>query len=286
MNKAYYIFVMILVLVFRVHAEELETFIQDNDFKKKGKFSYVLENSYHLHDIEEEAQNLEYEYENLLSSFGLGYAISDSSVLRVSFSYAYKLKNSDKSSFATDPVLSYWKRISFAEIEGDSTGDLGLEFTPLLISKYSKQPWFGNSVGLKYRFSLKDKKNNIHATYFLGVREGRSFLENGQRRKISSSAYYGINLLYQYYLAQKFSLGAKLDFRKNSINSGTVYFSSSEVISSWSASFSLFANYTLKDKYRFTLNYMASDEGPSPNKFKRSREIDVEEKRILLSISI
>lgn len=290
LKKAKYVLTPIsfLVLVFSENAvsKELETFLQDNNFSKKGNVSVVIENGYHFHDIEDDSNDLEYEYENNSSSLGVGYSIDNFSVIRGSYSYAYNTSRSAQGSFLNDPVFSYWRRVSIAESLSDTSGDVGIEIIPLLSTKYSKQAQFGNSAALKYRFSLGDENQNIQATYFLGVQEGRSFIENGESRGVSSNVFYGLDLGYEYLFTESFSIGGRLGLGKNSENSGTAYFVNSEFSSSWEASFNFFLSCDFSKKYNITLNYLSSDEGPSANKFKKSRDLEVEEKRILISLGM
>jgi hypothetical protein len=248
--------------------------------------SIVLENSFHMHDIEDDSKSLEYEYENILRTIGLGSSLNNTNLLRLRLTYAYNITNSEKTSFINDPILSYWRRISEAEDQTDISGDFGVEFIPLISKKSSKQPFFGNTLILKYRFGIDDQKNNLHATYFIGLQEGRSFSEVGQRRKVSSSTFYGIDLNYQYFFNQRFSTGARLSFQKDSEHSGTAYFQNSEFTSSWTMEYNVFVSYLFRPEMALTLNFLSSDEAPSANKFKRSRDLDVEEKRVLLSLKI
>ena len=276
---------MVISLSLSARTHSVDEFLIDDKFQAKGSKRIILKHSYQINEVENDNDSSisDIEYDNRETTLAGEYQLTENSQLRFIFGYTAHFKGISQNSLFNDPYIIYWKRIKKSGNHMDITGDFGFELSPSLSTGNLYKNKNGHQAIFKYRFGVGDDDQRVHATYFLGYKDGVRFTQDSLKRKYKSALLWGASLSANYRLYKNLFSGANISTSHKSQNQAEVFFSNVGSGSSWENVASILLYLKLSKQQTLSLSYRFQNESSSFNKLGKSLDIEGEQKRLSLS---
>jgi hypothetical protein len=181
-----------------------------------------------------------------------------------------------------DPTLIYWYRKSNDDGD-DLVQDYGVELSPSLSRGNIYKRRNGHLAAFKYRFGLGDVSQKIHATYFMGIKQGVEFEQDGVNRRLQSMTFWGLSISVEQNLYKRFFASLNLRAARLSQNQAEAYFPNGESGSSWDTAASLLISFWASAAHTYSLGYQLHNESSAFNKLGTDLDIENESSSLFFS---